>query len=49
MRILLAKGGLDGHPRGLKTLTRFLRDAGFEVIYLGMYQPAEMIAVAAIQ
>ena len=49
MRILLAKGGLDGHPRGLKILARFLRDAGFEVIYLGMYQPAEMIASAAIQ
>ncbi|MDP2668281.1 MAG: cobalamin-dependent protein [bacterium] len=49
MRILLAKGGLDGHPRGIKTLARFLRDDGFEVIYLGMYQPPEMIFSAAIQ
>lgn len=48
-RILLAKGGLDGHMRGLEKLAIFFRDAGFEVIYLGMYQAPEAIARAAFQ
>lgn len=48
-RILLAKGGLDGHMRSLEELAIFFRDAGFEVIYLGMYQAPEAIAQAAFQ
>ena len=48
-RILLAKGGLDGHMRGPEKLAIFFRDAGFEVIYLGMYQAPEAIAQAAFQ
>ena len=34
----LAKLGLDGHDRGIKVVARMLRDAGFEVIYLGLRQ-----------
>ncbi|OGC85588.1 MAG: methylmalonyl-CoA mutase, partial [candidate division Zixibacteria bacterium RBG_16_43_9] len=48
-RILLAKPGLDGHDRGIKVVAAALRDAGFEVIYTGLRQTAEMIAEAAIQ
>ena len=48
-RILLAKPGLDGHDRGVKVVAAALRDAGFEVIYTGLRQTAEMIVEAAIQ
>ncbi len=48
IRILVAKPGLDGHDRGAKVLVRALRDAGFEVIYTGLFQTPEMIARAAL-
>ncbi|MGH7271465.1 MAG: cobalamin B12-binding domain-containing protein [Polyangiaceae bacterium] len=49
LRILIAKPGLDGHDRGAKVIARALRDAGFEVVYTGLHQTPEMIAVAAVQ
>ena len=49
IRILIAKPGLDGHDRGAKVMARALRDAGFEVIYTGLFQTPEMIANAALQ
>lgn len=49
IRILLAKPGLDGHDRGIKILARAYRDAGMEVIYLGLRQTPEMIVNAALQ
>ena len=49
IRILMAKPGLDGHDRGIKVVSRALRDAGFEVIYTGLHQTPEMIASVAIQ
>ena len=49
IRILMAKPGLDGHDRGIKILARAYRDAGMEVIYLGLRQTPEMIVNAAIQ
>jgi methylmalonyl-CoA mutase C-terminal domain/subunit len=48
-RVLLSKIGLDGHDRGVKVLAQLLREAGMEVVYLGMYQTAENIVRAAIQ
>ncbi len=45
----MAKPGLDGHDRGAKIIARALRDAGMEVIYTGLRQTPEMIAVAALQ
>ena len=48
-RVLVAKPGLDGHDRGAKVVARALRDAGFEVIYTGLFQTPEQIAEAAIQ
>ena len=48
-KILLAKAGLDGHDRGVKIVARTLRDAGFEVIYTGLFQTPEMIVNAALQ
>ncbi|MCX7682490.1 MAG: cobalamin B12-binding domain-containing protein [Anaerolineae bacterium] len=49
LRILIAKPGLDGHDRGAKVVSRALRDAGMEVIYLGLRQTPEMIVEAALQ
>lgn len=49
IRIVLAKLGLDGHDRGLRVVTRMLRDAGFEVIYLGLRQTTDMVVAAALQ
>ena len=58
IRIIMAKPGLDGHDRGIKILARAFRDAGMEVIYLGLRQTPEnlglrqtpeMIVSAAIQ
>ena len=49
IRVLIAKPGLDGHDRGAKVLVRALRDAGFEVVYTGLFQSPEMIAHAALQ
>jgi len=48
IRIVLAKLGLDGHDRGLKVVARILRDAGVEVIYLGLRQTADSVARAAL-
>ena len=47
-RILLAKVGLDGHDRGIKVVARGLRDAGFHVIYGGIWQHPEAVAQAAL-
>jgi methylmalonyl-CoA mutase C-terminal domain/subunit len=49
IRMLIAKPGLDGHDRGAKVMARAFRDAGFEVIYTGLFQTPEMIANAALQ
>jgi methylmalonyl-CoA mutase C-terminal domain/subunit len=49
IRILTAKVGLDGHDRGVKVISRALRDAGIEVIYAGLHQTPEMVVEAAIQ
>lgn len=48
-RVVVAKPGLDGHDRGAKIIARALRDAGFEVIYTGLFQSAEMIVETVIQ
>ena len=48
-RVLMAKPGLDGHDRGVKVVSRALRDAGMEVIYTGLRQTPEMIVEAALQ
>jgi methylmalonyl-CoA mutase C-terminal domain/subunit len=47
-RVLVAKLGLDGHDRGIKVVARTLRDAGFEVIYTGLFQTPETVVASAI-
>jgi methylmalonyl-CoA mutase, C-terminal domain len=48
-RVVIAKPGLDGHDRGAKVIARALRDAGFEVIYTGLFQTPEQVAEATLQ
>jgi methylmalonyl-CoA mutase cobalamin-binding domain/chain len=43
LRIVLAKVGLDGHDRGIQIVARGLRDAGFHVIYSGLWQTPEAV------
>ncbi len=47
-RILIAKVGLDGHDRGIKVVARILRDAGYEVIYTGLFQTPQTVAAASV-
>ncbi len=49
IRVLIAKPGLDGHDRGINVIAQGLRDAGMEVIYLGLRITPEQIAEAAVQ
>jgi methylmalonyl-CoA mutase C-terminal domain/subunit len=49
IRILTAKVGLDGHDRGIKVISRALRDAGVEVIYTGLHQTPEQIVETTLQ
>ena len=48
-RVVVAKPGLDGHDRGVRVIARALRDAGFEVIYTGLFQTPAMVAEAVLQ
>jgi len=48
IKILVTKVGLDGHDRGAKVVSSLLKEAGMEVIYLGMYQTPDAIIKAAI-
>jgi len=48
IRVIISKVGLDGHDRGAKVVAALLREAGMEVIYLGMYQTPRGIVKAAI-
>ena len=48
LRVVIAKPGLDGHDRGAKIVAAALRDAGMEVIYLGLRQTPETIVQAAV-
>src|SRR4030067_3684481 len=47
IRVVVSKVGLDGHDRGAKVISSLLREAGMEVVYLGMYQmPSDIIRAA---
>jgi 2-hydroxyisobutanoyl-CoA mutase small subunit len=49
IRVLTAKVGLDGHDRGVKVVSRALRDAGMEVVYSGLHRTPEEIVATAIE
>ncbi len=47
-RIIMAKMGLDTHDNGLRIVSKWLADGGYEVIYAGVYNSAEKIVRMAI-
>lgn len=49
IRVVLAKIGFDGHDRGIRVVARILRDAGMEVIYLGLRQSYQNVVNAVEQ
>lgn len=49
VRVLVTKIGLDGHDRGSRLVTAYLRDAGMEVIYTPPWQKIEDVVVLAMQ
>ena len=49
IKVLLAKPGLDGHDRGVKVVAHGLKDAGMEVVYLGLRLDPEQIVEAALR
>jgi methylmalonyl-CoA mutase, C-terminal domain len=48
IKVVVSKVGLDGHDRGAKVVASLLKEAGMEVVYLGMYQTPEGIVKAAV-
>ena len=48
IKVVISKVGLDGHDRGAKIVVSLLKEAGMEVIYLGMFQTQESIIKAAV-
>ena len=49
IKVIVAKPGLAGHDRGAKVVSRALRDAGMEVIYMGLHNLPEQIVECALQ
>ena len=48
-RVVLAIMGLDGHDFALQFVAHILRNAGFEIVYLGAFQTVESTFNTAIQ
>jgi methylmalonyl-CoA mutase, C-terminal domain len=48
IKVIVSKVGLDGHDRGAKVVATLLKEAGMEVVYLGMYQTPDGVIKAAI-
>ena len=48
-RLLLAKTGLDCHDTGIVTVAQVLREAGYEVIYLGLHNSVKDLVKAAVE
>jgi len=48
-RIILAKMGLDAHDNGIRIISKWLMDAGYDVIYAGLYNSPERILKMTIE
>jgi methylmalonyl-CoA mutase C-terminal domain/subunit len=48
IKVLLAKPGIDGHDRGILVLAKAFRDAGMEVIYVGLLPTPEEVVDTAV-
>ncbi|HJP22058.1 MAG TPA: cobalamin-dependent protein [Alphaproteobacteria bacterium] len=48
IKVIVSMVGLDSHTTGAEVVATLLRDAGFEVVYLGVNQTPAMIVNAAL-
>jgi len=48
-RIVLAKIGIDAHDNGVAVVATWLRDAGHEVVYAGLYNTPERLLEVAVE
>ena len=48
IKVVITKVGLDGHDRGAKIVVSLLKEAGMEVVYLGMFNQVEDIIQAVV-
>ncbi len=48
IKVLISKLGIDGHDRVILLVSQALRDAGMEVVYLGVSNTVEQIVRASI-
>jgi methylmalonyl-CoA mutase C-terminal domain/subunit len=48
-KILLGKVGTDAHDTGLTVVSRWLMDAGHEVVYAGLYNTPRGLVAMAVQ
>lgn len=49
IKVIVSMIGLDSHTTGAEVVSAVLRDAGFEVVYLGVNQSPAMIVNAAVE
>lgn len=49
IRVLVAKTGLESHTKGMEIVSRWLQEAGMEVIYLGTLQTVDKVVMSALQ
>lgn len=48
-RIVLGKLGLDSHDNGIRIISKWLMDSGYEIIYAGLYNTPERIVQMAME
>jgi methylmalonyl-CoA mutase C-terminal domain/subunit len=48
-KIILAKVGLDGHDNGIRIVSKWLMDGGYEVVYTGLYNTPERVLQIALE
>lgn len=49
VKVLLAVCGYDGHDKAQRILARLCRDAGMEVVYIGLRQTPQSVVAAAVE
>jgi methylmalonyl-CoA mutase C-terminal domain/subunit len=48
-RFIVGKLGLDSHDNGLRIISKWLMDSGYEVIYAGLYNTTKRLVQMALQ
>ena len=48
-RVVTGKMGIDAHDTGIITINRMLRDAGMEVVYVGLFNTPVSIVRASVE